>query len=93
MTGNLTAPAVLVSAAQNTSANALTRKDYVDAPRSGQVLQIVTHFNVGAGGGSISDWTNFTSDLAGILPKSANSRLIIEVFANCFVDGMSGNQC
>ena len=30
MTGNLTAPAVLVSSAQNTSANALTRKDYVD---------------------------------------------------------------
>jgi len=31
MTGNLTAPAVLVSSAQNTSVNALTRKDYVDA--------------------------------------------------------------
>ncbi|QJT27577.1 hypothetical protein E4185_16895 [Aeromonas media] len=31
MTGNLTAPAVLVSSAQNTSINALTRKDYVDA--------------------------------------------------------------
>ena len=30
MTGNLTAPAVLVSSAQNTSVNALTRKDYVD---------------------------------------------------------------
>lgn len=30
LTGNLTAPAVLVSSAQNTSANALTRKDYVD---------------------------------------------------------------
>ena len=30
MTGNLTAPTVLVSSAQNTSANALTRKDYVD---------------------------------------------------------------
>ena len=31
MTGDLTAPAVLVSSAQNTSVNALTRKDYVDA--------------------------------------------------------------
>ena len=31
MTGNLTVPAVLVSSAQNTSINALTRKDYVDA--------------------------------------------------------------
>ncbi|UYD57643.1 hypothetical protein MEIMHGIN_00001 [Aeromonas phage avDM3] len=31
MTGNLFAPAVLVSSAQNASPNALTRKDYVDA--------------------------------------------------------------
>lgn len=31
MTGDLTVPAVLVSSAQNTSINALTRKDYVDA--------------------------------------------------------------
>ncbi|MFM5230930.1 hypothetical protein ACET9H_16955 [Aeromonas media] len=35
MTGNLTAPAVLVSAAQNTAANALVRKDYVDSALSG----------------------------------------------------------
>ena len=31
MTGNLTAPKVLVSGAQGTEANALTRRDYVDA--------------------------------------------------------------
>lgn len=37
MTGNLTAPAVLVSAAQNTAANALVRKDYVDGMIGGLV--------------------------------------------------------
>lgn len=41
MTGNLTAPAVLVSSTQNTSANALTRKDYVDsAIAAGDALQV-----------------------------------------------------
>lgn len=41
LTGNLTAPAVLVSSAQNTSANALTRKDYVDsAIAAGDALQV-----------------------------------------------------
>ena len=30
MTGNLTTPKVLVSGAQGTEANSLTRKDYVD---------------------------------------------------------------
>ena len=41
LTGNLTAPAVLVSAAQNTSVNALTRKDYVDsAIAAGDALQV-----------------------------------------------------
>lgn len=39
--GDLTAPAVLVSSAQNTSANALTRKDYVDsAIAAGDALQV-----------------------------------------------------
>lgn len=37
MTGNLTVPAVLVSAAQNTAANALVRKDYVDGMIGGLV--------------------------------------------------------
>ncbi|MGU5689079.1 tail fiber domain-containing protein [Aeromonas caviae] len=41
MTGNLTAPAVLVSSAQDTSVNALTRKDYVDsAIAAGDALQV-----------------------------------------------------
>ena len=41
LTGNLTAPAVLVSSAQNTSVNALTRKDYVDsAIAAGDALQV-----------------------------------------------------
>lgn len=41
MSGNLTAPAVLVSSTQNTSSNALTRKDYVDsAIAAGDALQV-----------------------------------------------------
>lgn len=41
LTGNLTAPDVLVSSAQNTSVNALTRKDYVDsAIAAGDALQV-----------------------------------------------------
>ena len=41
MTGNLTAPKVLVSGAQGTEINALTRKDYVDsAIAAGDALQV-----------------------------------------------------
>lgn len=41
MTGNLTAPKVLVSGAQGTEVNALTRKDYVDsAIAAGDALQV-----------------------------------------------------
>ena len=43
MTGNLTAPAVLVSSAQNTSVNALTRKDYVDAQVATRAPTTHTH--------------------------------------------------
>ncbi|WP_412704997.1 tail fiber protein [Aeromonas rivipollensis] len=41
MTGDLTVPAVLVSSAQNTSINALTRKDYVDAEVAKLLARIV----------------------------------------------------
>jgi len=41
MTGNLTVPAVLVSSAQNTSSNALTRKDYVDSEVAKLLARIV----------------------------------------------------
>jgi len=41
MTGDLTVPAVLVSSAQNTSVNALTRKDYVDAEVAKLLARIV----------------------------------------------------
>ncbi|NEX88872.1 hypothetical protein G4923_09165 [Aeromonas rivipollensis] len=41
MTGNLTVPSVLVSSAQNTSVNALTRKDYVDAEVAKLLARIV----------------------------------------------------
>ena len=43
MTGNLTAPAVLVSSAQNTSVNALTRKDYVDSQVATRAPTAHTH--------------------------------------------------
>jgi len=41
MTGNLTAPAVLVSSTQNASGNALTRKDYVDGQVAALLARIV----------------------------------------------------
>ena len=43
MTGNLFAPAVLVSSAQNTSPNALTRKDYVDGQVNTRAPTTHTH--------------------------------------------------
>ena len=43
MTGNLTAPAVLVSSAQNTSVNALSRKDYVDGQVATRAPMAHTH--------------------------------------------------
>jgi len=49
--------------------------------RSGEVLQVVTHFDSG-NGQSASGWVSLTSVAASITPKSANSTIIVECFAN-----------
>jgi hypothetical protein len=51
------------------------------AYRSGEVLQIVTHSDAGISV-SASTWSNLTTAAASITPKSANSTLIVECFAN-----------
>lgn len=80
MTGNLTAPAVLVSAAQNTSANALTRKDYVDAPKSGQVIQTIFAKDAGSIAiGASGSLANTTLAAKTITPKSTNSTIKVSV--------------
>lgn len=58
MTGNLTAPAVLVSSAQNTSVNALTRKDYVDS-------QVATR--------APTAHTHTVADITDLKPQSVNA--------------------
>lgn len=56
--------------------------------RSGQVLQIVTHFDDGAAQ-SASGWINLTSVAASITPKSTNSKLIVECFADAQVNNVA----
>jgi hypothetical protein len=58
MSGNLSVPAVLASAAQDGSANALTRKDYVDGnfmPTAGNVYDVAISGGCSAESGVLSD--------------------------------------
>jgi microcystin-dependent protein len=61
----------------------------VTAPKSGDILQIVTHFDAGTGV-SASTWTNLTTVAAIITPKSTNSTLIVEAFATVSVPNIAG---
>ena len=85
MTGNLTAPAVLVSSTQNTSVNALTRKDYVDsAIAAGDVLQVSKTGDTMTGILAITD-----RDSAGAFGVK---RLSASQFANYGQSGDSGGE-
>jgi hypothetical protein len=61
----------------------------VTAPKSGDILQIVTHFDAGTEA-SASTWTNLTTVAAIITPKSTNSTLIVEAFATVSVPNIAG---
>ena len=76
MTGNLFAPAVLVSSAQNASPNALTRKDYVDAKVDAKGLAQGGH---GQGGTSVTFST--TGKTMAVAYLAANGRVYPVTFA------------
>lgn len=89
MTGNLTAPKVLVSGAQGTEVNALTRKDYVDGQVATRAPMAHTH-TVAAITDLRPQDANATANTLVLRDGSAdvNARLLRTTYAN--ESGMSG---
>jgi microcystin-dependent protein len=75
-------------AATNVQAAIAELDSELRAYRSGEVLQIVTHFDAGTNQ-SASDWISLTNVAASITPKSTNSTIIVECFSNFSVTNVA----